>query len=192
MKLVRIRPVNKKTGNTIHSYDYGGRLFKVGEGWYRVEDEVGKALEALTVDPYDESSAKVFDVMDAEEAAAKELQELKMRRKKAGLELPREHAGEPERVKDAPNVPAKPLTIKAEHVGSLSDLVAENQEETGVVTDDDDEDAGDGDETVADGSGAFDKLESDLEAGKVKKAETTLTTKDIKKRTARGGGKRGK
>lgn len=66
-RLARIRPLNKKKGNTCQTYTVFGIKFKVEGGWYRVSPQVAEYLEKVTIDG-DPDSPEVFDVCTEEDA----------------------------------------------------------------------------------------------------------------------------
>lgn len=188
MKLVRLKPINKRTGNLAKTYDFGGQIFRLGR-WYKVDDAVAAKLAKETTDPYDASSAPVFDIFAADEALRIDRREKKAAAKKAGLDIPKEHADAPE-TESLTGIKEKPEVIKATEVESLADIVGDDDDtgdDQGEPEDPDDDDGDDDD----------DDDDNDPDAPATGEAVETgdLTTKDLPKpktKRRKAGGKKNK
>lgn len=132
MKYVRIKPLNKKRGNMIRKYNIFGHVFHVDDGWYAIADEPANLLAEKTVDPYDPSSSKVFDVVSStEEALAIERQEREQemiaarRRDYRGprsAQLVKQSSGG-RLVEPKPRTSAATKKIKVQHMGEMQEAV---------------------------------------------------------------------
>ena len=68
MKFVRIRPYDKRRGQLVRRYVYGGFKFLGDHGWYEVDDEIAAYLKTVRTFPEDPDSKPVFDVSDQDGA----------------------------------------------------------------------------------------------------------------------------
>ena len=64
MMYVRIRPYNKRRGQLVRRYVYGGVRFEVNLGWYQVDDVIAEYLKTVLTHQGDPDSKLVFDVSD--------------------------------------------------------------------------------------------------------------------------------
>ena len=65
---VRIRPFNRRRGQTMRSYTYKGHRMREGMGWYLVPSDVARYLKTVRCSDLDSLSPEAFDVCTLEEA----------------------------------------------------------------------------------------------------------------------------
>lgn len=81
---VRIRPYDKRRGQLVRRYIYGGFRFEADHGWYEVDDAIADYLKTVLTFPEDPDSKPVFDVSDqagAEKLAREEYEAANPERK---------------------------------------------------------------------------------------------------------------
>lgn len=84
MMYVRIRPYDKRRGQLVRRYVYGGVKFEVDKGWYQTDDVIAEYLKTVLTFPENPDSKPVFDVSDqigAEKIAKEEYEAANPERK---------------------------------------------------------------------------------------------------------------
>jgi len=147
-KLVRIKPVNKKSGNMVRRYGAFGHVFDVEDGWYMVDDDVAGRLVLKTTDPHDSMTSTVFDVVDSKDEAvqleavdrARKLQEARQQDYRGSRDSILLSKDGERLTQSIPDVAPETVTRNIRNVGSLDDIVdSEDLDDEEDDIDDDEE-----------------------------------------------------